>query len=99
METQLLDKLIENIGTLASVYTKPPELFIKKLRESQNQRELDENEENPEFNEDYVDSTGQKAGSYQAQIKQNEYETALQNKGILLSIDLINFRNRLVGHG
>ncbi len=33
LETNLLDKLIENIGTLASVYIKAPEQFVKKLRD------------------------------------------------------------------
>ncbi len=33
IETQLLDKLIENIGTLSSIYMKPPEQFVKKLRD------------------------------------------------------------------
>jgi hypothetical protein len=75
-------RLIENIGTLASIYTKPPEQFVKKLRESQNQRELEELDENGDYvPEDYVDSSGQKIGEYQPQIKQNEYESALKNKG------------------
>lgn len=39
MESDLLDKLIENIGNLASVYYQPPEKFVKKLRESENLRE------------------------------------------------------------
>jgi AP-2 complex subunit beta-1/AP-1 complex subunit beta-1 len=33
IENELLDKLIENIGNLSSVYTKKPESFVKKLRE------------------------------------------------------------------
>jgi hypothetical protein len=40
--------LIDNIGTLSSVYYKPPEAFVKKLRDIQNQREKDEQEEEPE---------------------------------------------------
>jgi vesicle coat complex subunit len=33
LETNLLDRLIENIGTLASIYMKTPEQFVKKLRD------------------------------------------------------------------
>lgn len=45
MESDLLDKLIENIGNLASVYYQPPEKFVKKLRESENLREQEELED------------------------------------------------------
>jgi len=44
LETELLDKLIENIGTLASVYYQVPEKFVKKMRDMQNLRELEEKE-------------------------------------------------------
>ena len=33
VESQLLDKLVENIGNLSSIYMKPPESFVKKLRD------------------------------------------------------------------
>jgi vesicle coat complex subunit len=33
VESALLDKLVENIGNLSSVYMKPPESFVKKLRD------------------------------------------------------------------
>lgn len=72
--------MIENIGTLASVYTKPPEAFVKKLRDSQNQKEIDENEDE-QANDEALDSTGQKVGSYQGEIKENDYEIAVKNKG------------------
>jgi len=39
LETELLDKLIENIGTLSSVYGKQPEEFVKKLKENANAKE------------------------------------------------------------
>ncbi|EGR30331.1 hypothetical protein IMG5_134800 [Ichthyophthirius multifiliis] len=45
LETELLDKLIENIGTLSSVYYKPPQQFVKHLRDIINQKELEENDE------------------------------------------------------
>lgn len=38
LENELLDKLIENIGNLSSVYTKKPESFVKKLREVLNSK-------------------------------------------------------------
>ena len=72
--------MIENIGTLASVYNKPPEAFVKKLRDSQNQKELDENDDDL-ANEEAVDSTGQQIGSYKAEIRENDYEIAVKNKG------------------
>lgn len=36
LETQLLDKLVDNIGTLSSVYYLPPERFVKHLRDISN---------------------------------------------------------------
>lgn len=36
VESQVLDKLIENIGNLSSIYMKQPESFVKKLRDVQN---------------------------------------------------------------
>lgn len=38
LDSALLDILIENIGSLSSIYTKRPETFVKRLRESQNTR-------------------------------------------------------------
>ena len=67
---------------------KPPELFIKRLRESQNQREAEDEDFDQPTDDNYVDSTGQKQGSYQAQIKENDYEVAVKNKEIdLLGLD------------
>ena len=64
-EPALLERLIENIGTLSSVYYKPPESFVKKIRDRINERfdlEYDENAVAPD--EDYLDSTGQKRSEY-----------------------------------
>jgi vesicle coat complex subunit len=33
LDSNLLDKLIENIGSLSSIYYKAPEGFVKKLRD------------------------------------------------------------------
>lgn len=46
LETELLEKLIENIGCLASVYGKQPEDFVKRLKDNANAREeIDEDDE------------------------------------------------------
>ena len=45
IEPHLLDKLIDNIGMLASVYYKPPETFVKKIRDRINERLDLENDE------------------------------------------------------
>lgn len=38
IETELLDKLVENIGNLSSIYLKKPESFVKKLRDVLNSK-------------------------------------------------------------
>ena len=38
LETELLEKLIENIGCLATVYGKQPEDFVKPLKDNANAR-------------------------------------------------------------
>ena len=45
LEPQLLDKLVDNIGMLSSVYYKPPEAFVKKIRDKINERLDLENDE------------------------------------------------------
>ena len=39
LETELLEKLIENIGCLASIYGKQPEDFVKRLKDNANAKE------------------------------------------------------------
>lgn len=46
LDAQLLDKLINNIGMLASVYYKPPENFVKKIRDRINESPDIENDMN-----------------------------------------------------
>ena len=64
----MLDKLIDNIALLSSVYFKPPEQFVKKIRDRINERldlENEFNEENKNRNEDdYIDSMGVKRSEY-----------------------------------
>ena len=43
LDSILLDRLVENIGSLASVFYKPPEAFVKKLRDILNQKLQDKN--------------------------------------------------------
>ena len=42
LETEFLDKLIENIGYLACVYAKKPEDFVKRMKENANKEVLEE---------------------------------------------------------
>ena len=46
LEPVMLEKLIDNIGMLSSVYYKPPETFVKKIRDRINERLDLENEQN-----------------------------------------------------
>lgn len=65
IEPQLLDKLIDNIAMLSSIYYKPPEAFVKKIRDRINEKpdyEVDEMEEQADA--EYVDSTGVKKSDY-----------------------------------
>ena len=48
---------------LSSVYYKPPEQFVKKIRDRINER-LDLENDDARPNDDYVDSTGVKRSEY-----------------------------------
>jgi vesicle coat complex subunit len=67
LEVHKLDKLINNISMLSSVYYKLPEQFVKKIRDRINER-LDLENEYADINikkdEDYVDSMGVKRSDY-----------------------------------
>ena len=67
LEPQLLDKLMDNIGMLSSVFYKPPETFVKKIRDRINERLDDEHVEEEVKGEDYVDSMGQRKSQYAQQ--------------------------------
>ena len=64
LEPQLLDKLVNNISMLSSVYFKVPEQFVKKIRDRINERlDLENEYEEPQsktkdnsISNDYVDS-------------------------------------------
>lgn len=40
LETEFLEKLIENIGHLSCVYSKKPEDFVKRLKDNANAKEV-----------------------------------------------------------
>jgi len=61
----LLEKLVSNIGTLSSIYSKPPEQFVKKIHDRI--VEWFDTEFIEEEVVDDMDSTGQKKDTYQAQ--------------------------------
>jgi AP-1 complex subunit beta-1 len=67
IEPALLDKLIDNISMLSSVYYKTPDVFVKKIRDRINER-LDLEQEDLDYDhgkqEDYVDSMGVKKSDY-----------------------------------
>lgn len=59
-EGALLEKLVANIGTLASVYSKPPEQFVKKIQDKVIERFDTEFIEEEAQGDDELDSAGQK---------------------------------------
>ena len=73
VEPELLEKLIQNMSFVASIYYKAPESFVPKIRAKINERfdqEYVEGSENIKVKE-YVDSSGQviEEGKIQAKIK------------------------------
>lgn len=71
-ESNLLDKLVDGISSLTAIYYKEPEAFVKILRESKNQKW---EEQEDDGNEEVVDSTGGKMGSYEAQAQYTGYNS------------------------
>lgn len=74
LEPALLDRLIENISMLSSVYYKPPEAFVKKIRDRINERLDDEADDHSQGGNDmeYIDSTGVKKSDYINQGEGNQ---------------------------
>jgi len=54
LDSELLDKLLDNLGSLSSIYYKPPESFIKKMRDCQNLKVQEENENMQEGDELFI---------------------------------------------
>jgi hypothetical protein len=61
LESGLLDKLIDNLGSLATIYVKPPELFVKKTKivnlGEEEDAEYEENAFNLEDNESKINQS------------------------------------------
>jgi AP-1 complex subunit beta-1 len=53
-ESLFLDKMVENIGSLASIYYKAPEKFVKKIRDRISERVDNENEFEDEEEEEKI---------------------------------------------
>jgi AP-1 complex subunit beta-1 len=75
LDAVMRDQLLGNISMLSSVYYKQPEQFVKRIRESINER-TDNEQDNAE---DFIDSTG---------VKRSEY---LQNADANVGIDYLNY--------
>ena len=99
LDSELLDKLVENIGMLASVYYKPPENFVKKIRDRINERLDLENEDMPPGGgapgqpsggvqgDDYVDSMGVRRSEYAKEAAQIEsYHDYMQGNSDLIGL-------------
>ena len=91
----LLDKLLNNLGTLATVYSKPPELFVKKTKnkyfDEEEEGEYEESAFNleQENNPSTSQSSNQNVQDYDNEIKQPE----IDNKPIAptnLNQDMVN---------
>lgn len=97
IEPQLLDKLVNNIGMLSSVYYKPPDTFVKKIRDKINERFDLENEDydggmkQKQNDEEYIDSMGVKRSEYIKDQPQFNYTTDLlgveENTGGTAALD------------
>ena len=76
----LLDKLLNNLGTLATVYSKPPELFVKKTKnkyfDEEEEGEYEESAFNleQENNPSTSQSSNQNVQDYDNEIKQPEID-------------------------
>lgn len=84
LEPALLDRLIENIAMLSSIYYKPPEVFVKKIRDRINERLDYENEEDLNDGEfEYEDSMGIKKSEYIRESEGNQigdYQDVIDNE-------------------
>jgi hypothetical protein len=80
---------------LASVYYKTPEQFVKRIRESLNER-VDLEHESGEVEQDYMDSTGVKRSEYLKNAEQNnvgDYLNYFEGKHQLDLLDMISSSN------
>lgn len=61
LEPELLDSLLDNLGTLASIYYKKPEHFVPKIKQKANERFDLENVDEPPSNEGQLDEENKEA--------------------------------------
>lgn len=70
---------MDGLSSLTAIYYKEPEAFVKILRDSKNLKWEEQEDEQPE---EYVDSTGGKMGTYQAQAANQDYSVPANQGGI-----------------
>eukprot|EP01132_Coremiostelium_polycephalum_P010945 gene10945-13404_t len=98
LDESLLNELIANISTLASVYHKPPETFVTKLKGiKRGFRKDDEEDEEP----DYVDDDNNNDPRHQQQQHQQQYQQQHQQQksGNLIDLDLSDLGGALPSGG
>ena len=99
LNPKLRDTLINNLSMLSSVYYKTPEQFVKKIRESLNER-VDLENDGEAGEQDYIDSTGVKRSDYlkNAEPIQDDYQKYFEGKNQMDLLDMID-TNPKVGGG
>lgn len=76
IEPVVLEKMLDNVGMLASVYCMPPEKFVKKIRDKINERfDLENDEVTGSTQEEYVDSTGVAKSAYVQESQQQNVQS------------------------
>jgi hypothetical protein len=93
IEASLLDKLVDNLGSLASIYVKPPELFVKKTKivnlGEEEDTEYEDNAFNLEDNESQINKTISHEKTEEVRIEtMEEYKTSQEQKK---EVNLIDF--------
>jgi len=92
LDESLLNELIMNISTLASVYHKPPETFVAKLKGiKRGMRKEEEDEEEPDYVDD--DNNGPSPNQFGNQQQNNQQQFGQQQQqqqrsGNLIDLDL-----------
>jgi hypothetical protein len=99
IESSLLDKLVDNLGSLASIYVKPPELFVKKTKivnlGEEEETEYEDNTFNLEDNESQINKTIQDTSKVTEETVQSEEEYK-GNQEQKKEVNLIDF-NDIIG--
>lgn len=74
VEPELLDALLDNLGTLASVYYRRPEHFVPKIKQKANERFDLENVDEPQSGEGPIDGEDKKE-----EVKKPVFDSSLAN--------------------